>query len=149
MIIGIGTDLLDIARVRAILEQPAGDRFMARVLTAQELQLAEARRGRQAEFVAGRFAAKEAVVKALGCGIGKEVSFRDMEVLPDAKGRPVVRLTSAALERLALDGDRLTVHLSITHSDTAAMAYAMAELRERGESRQDDGCRLSQGQGAG
>ncbi|MCZ8523881.1 MULTISPECIES: holo-ACP synthase [Paenibacillus] len=132
MIIGIGTDLLDIARVRSILEQPAGERFLQRVLTPAERELAAARRGRLAEFTAGRFAAKEAVVKALGCGIGKEVGLHDIEVLPDAKGKPHCRLSEAALQRLAEGGTDvrgLIVHLSITHSDTAAMAYAMAERR--------------------
>lgn len=128
MIIGVGTDLLEIARVRSILEQPSGDRFLQRVLTEKERELATAKQGRLAEFTAGRFAAKEAVVKALGCGIGKEVSFRDVEVLPDPKGRPVVRIAPEALGRLSLDPDRLQIHLSITHSETSAMAYALAEL---------------------
>ncbi|MGF7033921.1 holo-[acyl-carrier protein] synthase [Paenibacillus mucilaginosus] len=132
MIIGIGTDLLDIARVQAILEQPSGERFLQRVLTPAERELAAGRGGRLAEFTAGRFAAKEAVVKALGCGIGREVGFGDIEVLPDAKGKPHCRLSEASLGRLAAGGTDvrgLIVHLSITHSDTAAMAYAMAELR--------------------
>ncbi|UUZ82960.1 holo-ACP synthase [Paenibacillus sp. P26] len=66
MIIGVGTDLLEIARVRSILERPSGDRFLQRVLTEKERELATAKQGRLAEFTAGRFAAKEAVVKALG-----------------------------------------------------------------------------------
>ncbi|UUZ90909.1 holo-ACP synthase [Paenibacillus sp. P25] len=91
MIIGVGTDLLEIARVRSILERPSGDRFLQRVLTEKERELATAKQGRLAEFTAGRFAAKEAVVKALGRGIGKEVSFRDVEVLAGSErkaGRP-------------------------------------------------------------
>ncbi|CAG7649823.1 holo-ACP synthase [Paenibacillus allorhizosphaerae] len=138
MIIGIGTDLLEIARVKAILAQPSGERFLQRVLTDKERELASQKRGRFAEFTAGRFAAKEAVVKALGCGIGKEVTFRDVEVLPDAKGKPVCRLSAVAWERLARsagqalcpDGnpaERLQIHVSITHTETMAMAYSVVE----------------------
>lgn len=134
MIIGIGTDLLDIARVRKILEQPAGGRFMQRVLTLRERELALGRQGRLAEFTAGRFAAKEAVVKAIGCGIGKEISFQDLEVLPDPKGKPLCRLSEAAMERLSAAGifagaesGSIVIHLSITHTETTAMAYAIVE----------------------
>ncbi|MDO3680594.1 holo-ACP synthase [Paenibacillus ehimensis] len=135
MIIGIGTDVLEIERMRKILGQPSGKRFLERVLTPAERELAAVRGGRLAEFAAGRFAAKEAVVKALGCGIGKEVGFQDMEVLPDGKGKPVCRLSEAAWERLAVwmpafqsvREDTIRIHLSITHSETLAMAYAVAE----------------------
>ncbi|MCZ8514124.1 holo-ACP synthase [Paenibacillus filicis] len=130
MIIGIGTDLLDIARVQAILGQAAGERFLQRVLTPGERELALSRKGRLAEYTAGRFAAKEAVVKALGCGIGKEVSFQDIEVLPDAKGKPIVSIAPEALCRLSLQPHTFAVHLSITHSGTSAMAYAIVESTE-------------------
>lgn len=141
MIIGIGTDLLEIARMKAILAQPSGERFLQRVLTEKERELASEKRGRLAEFAAGRFAAKEAVVKALGCGIGKEVTFRDVEVLPDAKGKPLCRVSAAAWERLVRSAgqealcaeggspERLHIHLSITHTETMAMAYAVVEQR--------------------
>ncbi|MGG2198049.1 MULTISPECIES: holo-ACP synthase [Paenibacillus] len=132
MIIGIGTDLLEIARVRTILEQSSGARFLERVLTSRERELAHARKGRLAEFTAGRFAAKEAVVKALGCGIGKQVSLQDIEVLPDEKGKPLCRISDAAWDRLYPAGSGpsaadLVIHLSITHSESAAMAYAVVE----------------------
>lgn len=134
MIIGIGTDLLEIARVRSILEQRTGARFLERVLTPRERELAQARKGRLAEFTAGRFAAKEAVTKALGCGIGKQVSLQDIEVLPDEKGKPICRLSNAAWARLYPAGSEpsaaeLVIHLSITHSESAAMAYAVVERR--------------------
>ncbi|MEK8131140.1 holo-ACP synthase [Paenibacillus filicis] len=134
MIIGVGSDLLEIERVRKILEQEAGKRFLERILTPGERKLAEKRQRRLAEFVAGRFAAKEAVVKAFGCGIGKLISLQDMEVLPDASGKPVCRLSDAAWQRLgqcslgtASDGEGVIIHLSITHSETMAMAYAVVE----------------------
>ncbi|MFH5187179.1 holo-ACP synthase [Paenibacillus sp. TAB 01] len=129
MIIGIGTDLLAIERIRSILSQSSADRFLERVLTPGERELAARRQGRLAEFVSGRFAAKEAVSKAFGCGIGKQLSLQDMEVLPDALGKPVCRISEAALARLQLDSDAgaVKVHLSITHTDTTAMAYAVVE----------------------
>jgi len=129
MIIGIGTDLLDIARVRGILESAAGDRFLQRVLTPAERECADKRRGRLAEFTAGRFAAKEAVSKALGCGIGKQVGLHDIEVIPDEYGKPVCRVSAEALRRLKLAHEHTAVHLSITHTETTAMAYAIVEDR--------------------
>ncbi|MDF2960402.1 MAG: 4-phosphopantetheinyl transferase [Paenibacillus sp.] len=127
MIIGIGTDLLNIARVKTIIEGSAGDRFITRVLTPGEKELTAGRRGRLVEFVAGRFAAKEAVSKALGCGIGKQVSLQDIEIIPDTRGKPVCRVKSEALHRLQLQPDAVVIHLSITHSEDIAMAYAVVE----------------------
>lgn len=135
MIIGIGTDLLELERIRRILEQPHGGRFLERVLTPEERGHAEGRQGRRRlEFVAGRFAAKEAVSKALGCGIGRELGFQDMHIVPDPSGRPVCRLSEAALERLQqlLQEGSVRIHVSITHSESMASAYAVAERLERG-----------------
>lgn len=126
MIIGIGTDLVEIGRVRRFLEGESGRRFLERVLTPAERLLAEERKGRLAEFVAGRFAAKEAVVKALGTGIGCTTGFQDVEVLSLEGGRPSVVLSSGARERLGL-GEEVKVHLSITHTAELASAYAVVE----------------------
>lgn len=128
MIIGVGTDLVEILRVKRFIESASGQRFMERVLTPQERAIAAERRGRLAEFVAGRFAAKEAVVKALGTGIGAVTGFQDLEVLPHASGRPEVTLSDCALKRLGYAEDMLRLHLSITHVQDFAMAYAVAEL---------------------
>ncbi|WP_281890217.1 holo-ACP synthase [Paenibacillus sp. YYML68] len=141
MIVGIGTDLLEIERVRRILSEASGARFLERVLTPAERELAQGRAGRLAEFTAGRFAAKEAVAKAFGCGIGKQLSLQDIEVLPSRAGKPECRISARSKERLypllglpvpqdaAVQGrkDTLVIHLSITHSDTAAMAYCIIE----------------------
>jgi holo-[acyl-carrier protein] synthase len=126
MIIGVGVDIVDICRVRTMLEQPTGQRFIERVLTAAERELAGERRSRLAEFVAGRFAAKEAVVKALGCGIGQKAGFHDVEILSGRQGEPLCAVSQGALERLGLSED-MRIHLSISHSETAAVAYAVAE----------------------
>jgi holo-[acyl-carrier protein] synthase len=125
MIVGVGIDMVEISRVQKLLEQSAADRFLERVLTPAERELAAGRRGRLAEFVAGRFAAKEAVAKALGCGLGSLVGLQDMEVLPDERGKPECRLSEAAVRRLG--GAPPLIHLSITHSETMAAAYAVVE----------------------
>lgn len=128
MIIGIGTDLVEIGRVRRFLEGESGRRFLERVLTPAERELAQERRGRLAEFVAGRFAAKEAVVKAFGTGIGGVTGFHDVEVLQQEGGRPAVVLSEGARERLGLPAGTL-IHLSITHTGELAAAYAVVETR--------------------
>lgn len=128
MIIGIGVDITEIIRVKKIIEQPVGERFLDRILTASERELLRMRKGRTAEFAAGRFAAKEAVAKALGCGIGKQVGFRDVEVLPDASGKPICTLLGDARRRAGLDPDAL-IHISISHSETTAIAYVVIESR--------------------
>lgn len=128
MIIGVGTDLVEINRVKRFLEGVGGQRFLERVLTLGERNLAATKERRIAEFTAGRFAAKEAVVKALGTGIGAVTGFQDIEVLPDSTGRPQVELSPQALERLGYKREQLRMHLSITHIRDAASAVAVAEL---------------------
>ncbi len=110
MIKGIGTDIILIQRIS--LE----DHFVARILTADEIALLKAMTSteRQQEFLAGRFAAKEALMKALGTGIG-ESSFQDFTILPDAKGQPQCTIKG------------YTVHLSISHDAGIAMAFAVIE----------------------
>lgn len=129
MIYGVGMDMLEINRMRKILEGKAAQRFLERILTTAERDLAAARKGRLSEFIAGRFAAKEAVVKALGCGIGQNVGFQDIEVLPDALGKPICTVKAEALKRLSLPVDAaLRIHLSITHSESMAAAYVIIEF---------------------
>ena len=131
MIYGVGMDMLEIRRMNKIMEGKAAQRFLERILTLAERNLAATRKGRFSEFIAGRFAAKEAVVKALGCGIGKSVGFQDIEVLPDALGKPCCTIAAPALARLSLPLDStLRVHLSITHSESMAAAYVIIEIME-------------------
>ncbi|WP_135556890.1 holo-ACP synthase [Paenibacillus cymbidii] len=126
MIIGIGTDLADLPRIADLLALPAGRRFMERILAPEERLLAEQRKARLVEFVAGRFAAKEAVSKAFGCGIGRQIGFHDMIVTNDDSGKPVCTVSAAALERLGL-ADGVRIHLSITHTGGMAGAFAVVE----------------------
>ncbi len=98
MIAGIGVDIAETARFEKLLAR-FGERFARRVLTEAERAEFE-RRHRSANFLATRFAAKEAVAKALGTGIGRELSFQSVQVDRDDRGRPRLRFVAAG-ERLA------------------------------------------------
>lgn len=129
MIYGIGHDILEMERVARLLKGSSGERFLQRILTAGEREAlahreAEARR---TEWVAGRFAAKEAVVKAFGTGIGSVIDFQDIEVLSDARGKPHARLSEAAWSRLGLSGASCRIHVSISHQPSLASAQAIVE----------------------
>ncbi|NUU61643.1 holo-ACP synthase [Paenibacillus agri] len=128
MIYGIGHDLLEIERITAMMQKGIGAKLLQRILTEKEQLLAKGRGGKAGEFTAGRFAAKEAVVKALGCGIGSQVGFQDIEILPDGLGKPVVTLSAEAWARLALpESTGYTIHLTITHTRELASAFAVVE----------------------
>lgn len=131
MIYGIGHDLLEIARVVKVLDGRQSERFLRRILTPAEIDIARERGPRLSEFVSGRFAAKEAVVKALGTGIGAQIGFEDIEILPDALGKPGVTLSEEAWSRLNLpNGNGYLIHLSITHQPGMASAFAVVERTE-------------------
>src|SRR6476469_4454963 len=98
MILGIGSDLIDIRRVEKVIERH-GERFLSRIFTDVERAKAE-RRNRTVDTYAKRFAAKEACSKALGTGIRQGVWWRDMGVVNLPSGRPTMRLTGGALARL-------------------------------------------------
>ena len=117
MILGVGTDLCQIDRIAAALENP---RFMNRIFTLRERALMEGMcPERRAERAAGLFAAKEAVAKAIGTGfVG--FGFADIEILPNELGRPVAALSDAVP---APAGSR--VHVSISHDGGMALAFAV------------------------
>ena len=120
MILGLGTDLIDIARIERAIERHPN--FLARVYTEAERE-AIARKG--AQTAAGYFAAKEAVSKALGTGF-RGFGTRDISIETDELGRPAARLCGGALERMnALGGARLLI--SITHAGGFASAVAVLE----------------------
>lgn len=129
MIIGIGHDLTTITRVATILEGKAGSRFLQRVLTESERNDIEllGSQSRIAEFVAGRFAAKEAISKALGCGIGGVLGFHDMVTERLESGKPHCTISEGAKLRLNLSHRNIVIHLSITHERDHASAFAIVE----------------------
>jgi holo-[acyl-carrier protein] synthase len=130
MILGIGSDLCDIRRIERSLAR-FGDRFTGRIFTAGERAKCDARAARAGSY-ARRFAAKEACAKALGTGLNQGVFWRDMEVLNLAGGRPVMRLSGGALERLRRltpPGHEAVVHVSLTDDPPLAQAFVVIEAR--------------------
>lgn len=128
MIVGIGSDLIDIRRIEKTLERH-GERFVARVFTDVERRRAEGRAQRVATY-AKRFAAKEACSKALGTGIARGVYWRDMGVVNQPGGKPTMHLTGQAAERLAEmlpAGHRGVIHVTITDDFPLAQAFVIIE----------------------
>jgi holo-[acyl-carrier protein] synthase len=128
MIIGIGSDLIDIRRIEKSIERH-GERFIQRIYTEVEQARAESRAGRFATY-AKRFAAKEACAKALGSGLAQGVFWRDMGVVNLPGGRPTMALTGGAATRLAAitpPGHRAAIHLTITDDLPIAQAFVIIE----------------------
>lgn len=129
MIYGIGTDLVEIGRIAAAVDR-FGDRFVERILGPQERVRYEARRARSASrglaFLATRFAAKEAVSKAIGLGLRSPMTWRAVEVVNAPSGQPQLVAHGALAELLRRKGLRLSV--SVTDEQTMAMAFVVAEV---------------------
>lgn len=124
MIAGIGVDIVDIARIQALLDR-YGDRFLRRVYT--EAETAYAMGGANAaERLAGRFAVKEAVMKTLGTGKSLGILWRDVETVRGPLGKPVVRLWGQAVKWAKMRGSG-AVHVSITHDGGKAIAFVILE----------------------
>jgi holo-[acyl-carrier protein] synthase len=126
MILGIGSDLIDIRRVERVIERH-GDRFLKRVFTETERARAERRAGQVATY-AKRFAAKEACSKALGTGMRAGVFWRDMGVVNQRSGRPTLHLTGGALARLQAmtpPGYASRIDLTITDEWPLAQAFVI------------------------
>ncbi|MCG7346334.1 holo-ACP synthase [Sporosarcina sp. ACRSL] len=114
MITGIGLDIVELDRIARLDER--SDKFRLRILSHKELQMYEALPGhRRIEFLAGRFAAKEAFAKARGTGIGEGCRFEQIEILKEPSGKPV----------LCFDGKEVTGFVSITHTRTVAAAQVI------------------------
>ena len=121
-IVGHGIDLVDCERIARLLERH-GQRFLDRILTPAEQQRAGQFRN-PTQFVAGRWAAKEAILKMVGTGWRGKIDWTDMEILPDELGQPVVSL-SGETARIAGTLGIGRVLLSITHTDNHAAASAI------------------------
>ncbi|MBY5461643.1 holo-ACP synthase [Rhizobium beringeri] len=128
MIIGIGSDLIDIRRIEKSIER-FGERFTHRCFTEIE-RVRSDRRANRAESYAKRFAAKEACSKALGTGIAQGVFWKDMGVVNLPSGKPTMVLSGAAaliLESLLPAGHRPAIHLTITDDYPLAQAFVIIE----------------------
>ena len=123
---GVGVDIVEIERIRTALTRTP--RFAERVFTPEERAYCESRPNPYASY-AGCFAAREAVLKALGAGFGGGVGFSDVSVGHDAKGRPVAVLAGGAL-KLAQEQGVVDVYLSISHTHGVAVANAVAATPE-------------------
>ena len=129
MIFGVGTDIVEIARIAAAVER-FGDRFVDRILGPEERRRYDARRTRSAQrglaFLATRFAAKEAVAKAIGLGLRAPMTWRAVEIVNAPTGKPEVLVHGDLAEFVARK--RLRLSVSISDEREIALAFAVAEI---------------------
>jgi holo-[acyl-carrier protein] synthase len=130
-IIGIGTDIIECLRIAQMIDRH-GELFIRRVYTEHEIAYCSDKKAATQHY-AGRWAAKEAVLKALGTGWVQGISWRDVEVRHKRGGAPTIRLQGGARDVFERSGIK-TMHISISHCRSHAVAYAIAE----GEA-EDDG----------
>ena len=131
MIFGVGTDICDVRRIRAVLAR-RGDAFAERVLGAHEIEVFRARRAqfeeRGVRYLATRFSAKEAFSKAIGLGMRTPMTWRGCEVAKRASGKPEIRLHGALAEWFA--ARRLTAHVSVSDEAEYAATFVVVEQQE-------------------
>jgi len=124
MIIGTGLDIIEIKRIKNSIEKYS-PKFEKRVFTSNEINYCKSQ-GNPAKHYAARFAVKEAVSKCLGTGITGTLGFRDMEIIHEETGKPVLKMIGKGKElfqRLKLK----SIHITISHDRTHAIAHAIAE----------------------
>lgn len=124
MILGTGIDIIEVNRIQTSHEK-FGERFLNKILHPNEIAYCLSHRS-PGPFLAARFAAKEAVSKAFGTGIGAELGWRDIEVCRKESGEPFVVLHGKGLELLHARGGRV-VHLTLSHTQAYAVAMAILE----------------------
>jgi holo-[acyl-carrier protein] synthase len=127
MILGTGIDIVEVDRIRGSFEK-FGERFVNRILCPAEITYCLKHRD-PAPYLAARFAAKEAISKAFGTGIGAELGWQDMEIGRKPSGEPFVILHANGVRLLAARQGR-TMHLSLSHTQTYAAAVAILEGQE-------------------
>lgn len=124
MIVGIGIDIVEVYRIREALERTP--RFIERVFTEAEIEYCRAKGVKQFESFAGRYAAKEAMFKALGTGWRGELAWNDIEILPNELGSPILKYSGEVAIQMASLGCK-DVHLSISHTENYAVAQIIIE----------------------
>ena len=124
MVVGVGTDLIEIVRIQQSVAR-FGDRFLRRVFTPGEIDYCQ-RKKNAAESFAARFAAKEAGAKALGTGISQGIGWLELEVARQPSGKPSLQLSGRAAQRARSLGVA-SVALSLTHSKDIALAVVVME----------------------
>lgn len=128
MIIGIGNDIVSVDRIREILAKNK-DSFLQKILTDKEISVfVHVGAEKVAGYIANRFAAKEAFSKALGTGIGKDVSFKDVEILKTSRGKPYFEFSLKIKDLFRSDyGNNVKVHLSMSDEREYAQAFVVIE----------------------
>jgi holo-[acyl-carrier protein] synthase len=124
MILGVGIDIIEVARIQGTYER-FGERFLNRILLPEEISYCLSHKAPE-PFLAARFAAKEAISKAFGTGIGAQLGWQDMEVRRKESGEPFVRLHGNG-EKLLKERDARAVLISLTHTTNYAAAVAVLE----------------------
>lgn len=125
LIFGVGIDIVEIRRIKKAIE--SNEKFLEKIFTVAELDYLKSRNLRP-EYVAGRFAAKEAVAKALGTGF-RGFDFKDIEIDRTTLGKPIVSLKGKA-KLIAKKEGQYNIHLSISHGEESAIAYAILEVEK-------------------
>ena len=136
-VLGIGTDIIECLRIAQMIERH-GELFINRVYTDHEIAYCRARKAATQHF-AGRWAAKEAVLKAMGTGWRRGISWRDIEVRNQPSGKPVIALRGGARDVIEASGIQQML-ISISHCRSHATAYALAvgQPREEESSREEE-----------
>ncbi len=123
MILGVGTDIIEIERIKKAIERTPN--FLEKTFTEKEIELFKSK-AMKAESIAGNFAAKEAISKAIGRGF-RGFAFNDLEVLRDELGKPIVNISDKVKE--FLEYEEVIFHISISHNKTCAIAFVTMEVR--------------------
>ena len=123
MILGVGTDIIEIERIKKAIERTP--KFLEKTFTEKEIELFKSK-AMKAESIAGNFAAKEAISKAIGRGF-RGFAFNDLEVLRDELGKPIVNISDKLKE--FLEYEEVIFHISISHNKTCAIAFVTMEVR--------------------
>jgi len=128
MIIGIGTDIIRLSRI-ADVHNKQGQRFLDRCFTAEEQILGQKRNGKDAQtaYYAKRWAAKEALAKACGTGIGEAVRFQDINISNDTAGRPHISVSGGTADyiKTLCEGRQAVLHLSLSDEKDMAIAFVI------------------------
>ena len=127
-IVGIGIDIVDCARIESSIER-FGDRFLKRVFTAGEIAYSNSMKFPARHFAA-RFAAKEALSKAFGTGIGKSMGWRDLDVQKKESGEPFVVLSGGA-EKMANEREVERIWISLSHTENSGIATIVLEAHDK------------------
>lgn len=128
MIIGIGTDMVDIRRMETVFSSP---KRLEKCFTETEIQKAPTQDEARLAYIAKRFAAKEALAKALGCGFGEHLAFHDIEISNNERGKPEISLSGNGLAYLnsLCSENSATLHLSLSDEPPYAIAYVVVEAQ--------------------